>query len=63
METFEEYLVEKKIDSEAFQAEEEALWNEWAILFEQLHPNSFTTQKLFLINKIRRRFPLEFKKN
>ena len=50
METFEEYLTKKKVDSVAFQAEEETLWNEWAILFEQLHPNSFTTQKLFLIS-------------
>ena len=57
METYEEYLSKKKIDSEAFQEKNEALWNEWKNLFQLLHPDSFTAQKLFLINQIRRQFP------
>jgi hypothetical protein len=35
------------------------LWNSWRIDFDQMHPNSFTVQKLNLINPIRRRFPLK----
>ncbi|MEM9671607.1 MAG: hypothetical protein ACFB15_15655 [Cyclobacteriaceae bacterium] len=58
METFEEYLEKKKIDSSAFQQAEEELWLEWQGLFEQIHPDSFTSQKLFLINPIRRKYPL-----
>lgn len=57
MESFEEYLTKKKIDSDLFQSEREKLWREWKELFNQIHPNSFTAQKLFLINNIRRQFP------
>ncbi len=58
METFEAYLLEKKIDSEAFRKGEPAQWQDFATLFGQVHPDSFTAQKLFLINAIRRRYPL-----
>jgi len=58
METFEEYLLKKKIESNAFKEGDESLWNEWEQLFQQLHPESFTAQKLFLINRIRRQFPV-----
>ena len=57
--TFEEYLISKKIDSQAFQQTENERWNEFKNLFEQVHPNSFTAQKLYLINPIRRKFPLQ----
>lgn len=57
MDTFEEYLTKKKIDSAGFQGAKPGLWESWKSLFEQLHPNSFTNQKLFLINTIRREFP------
>ncbi|WKN41734.1 hypothetical protein [Tunicatimonas pelagia] len=63
MDTFEEYLAKKKIDHEAFRRDEEGLWQEWETLFQTMHPNSFTAQKLFLINKIRRRFPQEVTKS
>jgi len=63
MDTFEEYLIKKKIDSTAFKQDEDQLWQEWAALFQVVHPNSFTAQKLFSINKIRRRFPLEVTKS
>ena len=55
--TFEEYLVQKKIDSKAFMQAEESLWNEFNTHFDQQHPKSFTAQKLFLINGIRRKYP------
>ncbi|MBX2895046.1 MAG: hypothetical protein KF763_06370 [Cyclobacteriaceae bacterium] len=57
--TFEEYLIGKKIDGAAFQATEPALWNEWNKLFEQMSPASFTSQKLYLINPIRRKYHLK----
>lgn len=56
--TFEDYLVSKKIDSAAFQKGEPIQWEEWKNLFEHVHPNSFTVQKLYLINTVRRRFKL-----
>ena len=55
--SFEEYLSSKKIDSAQFSKQESALFHEWKNSFEQLHANSFTAQKLFLINFIRRKFP------
>jgi hypothetical protein len=55
---FEEYLLSKKIDSKAFAEAESLLWSAWKSEFEQMHPNSFTVQKLNLINPIRRKYPL-----
>ena len=60
--TFEEYLVGKKIDSAAFKKAEEPRWSNFKVLFEQMHPNSFTMQKLNVINGIRRAYPLEAEK-
>ncbi len=57
--TFEEYLVSKKIEAAAFRQQQAAVYEAWQQEFNQLHPNSFTAQKLFLINKIRRTFPLK----
>ncbi|HEY5751439.1 MAG TPA: hypothetical protein VIU12_35515 [Chryseolinea sp.] len=56
---FEAYLASKKIDSAAFQHAEPVLWGQWQIQFEQMHPNSFTVQKLNLINPIRRKYQLK----
>lgn len=56
--TFEEYLATKKIDSTAFKIAEKELWIKFELLFEQMHPKSFTMQKLSLINQIRRKYPL-----
>jgi hypothetical protein len=56
--TFEEFLVQKRIDSAAFKLAEEVQWAEWKKIFEELSLASFTAQKLYLINPIRRRFPL-----
>ena len=57
--TFEEYLISKKIDSQAFRAAEPSLWNEWNGLFEAMSPASFTAQKLYLINPLRRKYLLK----
>ena len=54
--TFEEYLDSKKIDAESFRSHEPKLYAEWEHEFNQLHPNSFTAQKLNVINAIRRKF-------
>ena len=56
---FEAYLVSKKIDSAAVKQAEKDLWLSWQVEFEQLHPNSFTAQKLYIINPIRRKYPLK----
>ncbi len=56
---FEEYLISKKIDSQAFRTTEPNLWNEWNSLFEEMSPASFTAQKLYLINPIRRKYVLK----
>lgn len=56
--TFEDYLIGKKIDSRAFSEKENDLWDSWRLEFEQMHHKSFTAQKLYLINPIRRKYPL-----
>ena len=56
---FDTYLISKKIDSQAFRETEPSLWESWKAEFEQLHPNSFTAQKLYLINPIRRKYTLK----
>lgn len=55
---FEAWLAGKKIDSEAFRLAEPEVWMAWKSEFEQVHPNSFTVQKLNLINAIRRKYLL-----
>ncbi len=55
---FEAFLKSKKIDPVTFQKEEATVWQELKEVFDQVHPDSFTAQKLFLINKIRRKYPL-----
>ena len=53
---FEAYLHSKKIDSAQFQKHEPALWESWQKEFAQINPTSFTAQKLYLINPIRRKY-------
>ncbi|MEJ1238958.1 hypothetical protein WBG78_12565 [Chryseolinea sp. T2] len=55
---FESYLTSKRIDSARFQAAEPEVWQSWRSDFGQMHPNSFTVQKLNLINPIRRKYQL-----
>ena len=58
MKEFIEYLEEKRIDPITFKLGELTLFTDWEKEFLQLHPVSFTSQKLYLINNIRRRFTL-----
>lgn len=55
---WEEYCTSKKIDSKSFMDAEPEKWEELKNIFEQVHPNSFTEQKKFLINDIRRKYTL-----
>jgi hypothetical protein len=57
--SFEAYLISKNIDSAVFRNAEPQVWDSWKKEFEQVHPNSFTVQKLNLINPIRRKYPLQ----
>lgn len=50
----EEYLKQKKIDSATFKKKFPDVFDTFNKHFEQMHPESFTAQKLFLINNIRR---------
>ena len=56
---WEEYCISKKIDGESFRMKEPEHWTELKTIFEQVHPNSFTEQKKFLINDIRRKYRLK----
>lgn len=53
---FDAYLAQKKIDAGRFRAAEPDLYDEWEAQFRQLHPESFTVQKKFLLNDIRRKY-------
>lgn len=53
---FEEYLHSKKIDSATFKVSESGEFSRLEKLFVQMHPSSFTAQKLFLINSLRRKY-------
>jgi hypothetical protein len=56
--TFSEYLTQKNIDAVAFAQAEPGTYADWEQLFGQVHPESFTLQKKFLINDVRRRHQL-----
>ena len=57
--SFEDYLLKKRIDQDRFKQEDPSQWESLKKLFDQVHPNSFTVQKLYLINPIRRKYPLK----
>ncbi|PWK29349.1 hypothetical protein LV89_00189 [Arcicella aurantiaca] len=56
---FEQYLEQKNIDSEKFLWENPENFQELKIIFNQVSPESFTAQKKFLINKLRRKYQLK----
>ncbi len=56
---FNAYLISKKIDPGKFKNTESEAYQKLASVFEHTHPDSFTAQKLFLINPIRRKYLLE----
>ena len=53
---FEEYLTQKKIDGNQFRLRDEERYDEWKREFDQMSPASFTVQKKFLLNDIRRKY-------
>jgi hypothetical protein len=53
---FEEYLSAKKINHETFLWADPAMYLELKKIFNQVHPDSFTMQKKFLINDLRRKY-------
>ncbi|QSE97483.1 hypothetical protein [Fulvivirga lutea] len=55
---FIEYLKSKKIDPKLYEAGDQKQYLKFKQEYEQMHPNSFTSQKLFLINDLRRRYLL-----
>jgi hypothetical protein len=55
---FEEYLKQKKISPVHFKLAEAVRYLEWEKAFEQMHADSFTAQKKFLINDTRRKYHL-----
>jgi len=57
--TFEEYLISKKIDRNLFQNLDSDLFYFWENTFSKIHPLSFTEQNKFIINKIRRKYPIK----
>ncbi|AHM62590.1 hypothetical protein D770_21715 [Flammeovirgaceae bacterium 311] len=55
---WQEYLALKKIDAQAYRQGSPGQYVEFERQFMQMHPDSFTAHKLFLINEIRRSYPL-----
>ncbi len=53
---FDDYLAQKKIDAERFRGTEPNRYDEWQKEFCQMHPDSFTVQKKFLLNDTRRKY-------
>lgn len=62
MQEFDNYLEEKKIDSTTFRREDTVKYEEFKKIFDQVSPASFSHQKLFVINSIRRKYPLKVEK-
>lgn len=54
--TFEAYLSQKNINADQFQQYEPGRYVAWKHEFEQMHPESFTAQKKFLLNDTRRKY-------
>jgi hypothetical protein len=52
-------LKKKKINPQLFQEAEPLRYAEFMYLFEQLHEDSFTLQKLYLLNQLRRKYLLK----
>jgi hypothetical protein len=53
---FEEYLSIKKINHETFLWSDPDKFLELKKIFNQVHPESFTMQKKFLLNDLRRKY-------
>lgn len=53
---FDDYLAQKKIDVVRFQKLDSERYTAWKREFEQMSPASFTVQKKFLLNDVRRQY-------
>lgn len=60
--TFSEYLISKNIDEKSFSSQDNSTFLAWKNLFEQVSPSSFTDQKKFKINPVRRKHLLKLEK-
>ena len=56
---FEDYCHSKHIDYAKLKMEQPSLLQELEDYFDQVHPESFTQQKKFLINPLRREYKWE----
>jgi hypothetical protein len=56
---FSDYLIQKNICSARFSTADPMLFQNWSNTFMLVHPASFTEQNKFIINKIRRKYPLK----
>lgn len=52
------YLISKNIDNQKFESSDQALFSLWQQEFMLMNPKSFTAQKLFAINNVRRKYQL-----
>ncbi len=59
MENFDDYCISKKIDPNAFKSEDASQYEALKSVFDVVSKPSFEQQKLFLINKIRRKYILK----
>ncbi|MCS6796543.1 MAG: hypothetical protein RMJ97_02205 [Raineya sp.] len=57
--SLETYFEKKNIDWQKLSLQEPQLWKKLQDDFAQMHPNSFEMQKKFILNKIRRKYPLK----
>jgi hypothetical protein len=56
--TFEEYLVKKRINKAAFEAEDSVRYTAWEEMYAQMHPNSFYMAVKMVLNDVRLRYHL-----
>lgn len=57
------FLINKKINHESFAKNEPDIYAKWKKEYKEMHPKSFEARKLFLINKIRRKYKLQITAN
>jgi len=58
-EDFINFLNGKNIDQKAFETGEPELFQKWQLMFGQINVESFVMQQKFLINPIRRAYPMK----
>lgn len=56
---FVDYCNKKNIDAKAFEDAEKLYYADLKAIFDQMSEASFTQQKMFIINKIRRKYQIK----